>query len=101
MQSKSGSYPVDSRKKVLITILLIFALAICASGVFFTVYSYVNQINFTVINTQVSGIVFGLAVMYLGIRYTVSLADLRKELYKPTSRFSWDNFKKSKSKKIK
>ena len=99
MRSKSGSFPVDSKKKVLLFILFVFALAICASGVFFSVYSYVNQINFKVLNTQISGIVFGLAVLYLGIRYTVSLSDLRKELYKPTSRFSWDNFKKQNAKK--
>ena len=90
---------MDSKKKVLLFILFVFALAICASGVFFSVYSYVNQINFKVLNTQISGIVFGLAVLYLGIRYTVSLSDLRKELYKPTSRFSWDNFKKQNAKK--
>lgn len=101
MQSKGNSCPVDSKKKVLISILFVAALVICALGVFFSVYSYVNQINFKILNTQVSGIIFGLAVLYLGIRYTASLYDLKKELYKPTSRFSWDNFKKTKHGKVK
>ncbi|HEX2986241.1 MAG TPA: hypothetical protein VHO71_05430 [Caproiciproducens sp.] len=96
MQFKSSGCPVDSRKKVLIAVLFIFACAICASGVFFSVYSYVNQVNFQILNTKVPGIVFGLAVLYLGIRYLISLSDLKKEVYKPTSRFSWDHFKKEK-----
>ncbi len=100
MQSKS-SYAVDPKKKVLISILFVVALAICASGVFFSVYSYVNQISFQVLNTQIPGIIFGIAVLYLGIRYFISLMNLRKEVFKPTSRFSWDNFKKTKHTKSK
>ncbi len=101
MQSKNNTLPVDTKKKVLISILFVVAAAICLSGVFFSVYSYVNKISFPVLNTQVPGIIFGICVLYLGIRYFLSLMNLRKEVFKPTSRFSWDNFKKEKSKKIK
>lgn len=95
MQSKSSSRPpVEMKKKVMISVLFIFACAICISGVFFSVYSLLNRITFQVINAQVPGVLFGLAVLYLGIRYLISLNNLRKEVYKPTSRFSWDNFKK-------
>ena len=101
MQSKKNSYPVDTKKKVLIFCLFVFAGSICLSGAFFAVYSYVHQINFQVLNTQISGIIFGIAVLYLGIRYFISLINLKQEVYKPTSRFSWDNFKKKKSAKSK
>ncbi len=100
MQSKN-SYPVDTKKKVLVSVLSVVALAICASGVFFSVYSLIYNISFQVLNTQVPGVIFGAAVLYLGIRYFLSLMNLRKEVYKPTSRFSWSNFKKDSSKKSK
>lgn len=95
-QSKNAKLPVDSRKKAIIAGLYVTASALCASGLFFAIYSYINDISFQVINTQVSGIIFGVAVLYLGIRNFISLMNLKDELYKPTSRFSWDNFKKKK-----
>lgn len=95
MQSKNSA-PVETRKKVMISVLFVFACTICASGVFFSVYSYVNNVTFQVLNTQIPGLLFGLAVLYLGVRYFISLMNLRKEVYKPTSRFSWSNFRKKK-----
>jgi len=96
-QSKSAKMPVDSKKKVAIAVLSVVGGMLCASGVFFTVYSYINNISFQVINTQISGMIFGVAVIYLGARNLMSLANLKKELYKPTSRFSWENFKNKKN----
>lgn len=94
MQSKSVGAPIETKKKVIIAVLFLVACAVSVSGLFFCIYSYINHINFQVINTQVSGIVFGVCVLYLGIRNLISLRSLRDELYKSTSRFSWDNFKK-------
>jgi len=99
MQSKGTSFPVDSKKKTIIAILFTVAGAICVSGMFFSIYSYVNNISFLVINTRVPGLIVGVAVLYLGVRYFISLIKLKNELYKPTSRFSWNNFKKNKKAK--
>ena len=101
MQSKESTMPVEPKKKVIISILFVFATAICMSGAFFSVYSYINDISFKVLNTQVSGIIFGIAILYLGVRYFLSLMKLKNEVYKPTSRFSWENFKKTKRAKSK
>ena len=101
MQSKNNSMPIDPKKKIIISALFVVATAICISGAFFSVYSYINNISFKVINTQVSGIIFGIAILYLGVRYFLSLMKLKNEVYKPTSRFSWDNFKKTKRVKSK
>lgn len=103
MQSKKKTHlaqrsrPVERGKIVIITLLSVTAFAIAASGAFFSVYSLVNQISFKVINTQVSGVIFGICVLYLGIRYLISLQRLKTELYKTTSTFSWSNFKRSKA----
>jgi branched-subunit amino acid permease len=94
MQSKTNSIPVDTKKRIIIAVLFFVACTVTASGLFFSIFSYINNITFQVINTQVSGIVFGVCVLYLGIRNIISLRGLRDELYKSTSRFSWDNFKK-------
>lgn len=96
MRSKQGMPPVSTGKKAMIAVLFVTACAICASGIFFSVYSYVNNVHIQVLNAQLPGIVFGVAVLYLGVRYFTSLMTLKAELYKPTSRFSWDNFKKKK-----
>ena len=88
--------PVSTGKKAMIAVLFVTACAICASGIFFSVYSYANNVRIQVLNAQLPGIVFGVAVLYLGVRYFTTLMTLKAELYKPTSRFSWDNFKKKK-----
>lgn len=96
MLSKSKA-SVTTSKKVLISMLTILSCSICISGIFFIFYSWINDITFKVINTNVSGIVFGLAVAYLGFRYTILVLKLKKELYKESSAFSWSNFKKQKA----
>lgn len=101
MQSKNNGLPVDSQKKAIITVLFIVSFAISVSGAFFCVYSIINQISFQVLNAKIPGFVFGIAVLYLGIRYTMKLFQLKSELYKPTSRFSWANFKRQKHTKDK
>jgi hypothetical protein len=96
---KATSKPVDRQKIRIIYILFILSGAIAASGAFFSVYSLVNQITFKVINTNVSGAIFGLIVTYLGVRYFLSVFKLREAVYAPTAKFSWSNFRKSKTAK--
>jgi hypothetical protein len=83
-------------KKTSIMILTSTAIAIISSGVFFAIYSFVNNISFKVLNTNVSGIIFGVVVIYLGIRYLMSISKLKKALFQTNSTFSWSNFKKQK-----
>ena len=96
MQSKTNEFPVEPRKKIVIAVLFVFATAICVSGTAFSIYSFLNNISFQVLNTQIPGIAFGVVILFLGMRYLISLMKLKNEVYKPTSRFSWDNFKKKK-----
>jgi len=41
------------------------------------------------------GVVFGMVILFLGIRYFLSLSKLKDEVYK-SSGFSWSNFKREK-----
>jgi hypothetical protein len=87
----------SKRKVIPMIMLMVLSTAISLSGVFFIIYSILNKISFKVINTDVPGIFFGLAVLYLGIRYFISLQKLKKEVYKPSSIFSWSNFRRQKT----
>ena len=98
MQSRTSVNYINI-KKVIIFGLFLLSAAICLSGIIFGVYSWIYNLSFKVINTNVSGIIFGLVVAYLGLRYFMSVFKLKNELFKSTSVFSWSNFKKTKKSK--
>lgn len=85
---------IDKNKTAAVSILLMFSIAIIASSLFFIAYSLYNNVTFKILNTNVSGVFFGLIVLYLGVRYFISVQKLKKEVYKPESKFSWSNFRK-------
>lgn len=89
--------PTVERKKV-ISIMVLFAtsIAIILCGATLGVISFVNNISFTVLTSQVHGGIFGAVIVFLGVRYFISVQKLKAEVYKTTSRFSWSNFKKEK-----
>lgn len=97
MRSEKDGPPVSLRKKAIFAVLLLTSCAIALSGAAYGVYSILFNISFPVLNTQVSGAVFGVCVLYLGIRYLMMVLNLKKELYQPTSRFSWSHFHGKKS----
>ena len=87
------------QKAILINLLYAITIIIMLLGVFFIIYSMVNNVSIKVINSSVHGAVFGMVVTYLGARYFLSVTKLKTELYKTTSKFSWSNFKKEKKMK--
>lgn len=89
----------DKSKVLLANILFSTALIIMFLGMFFSIFSLVNHISFKILNSYISGAVFGLLVLYLGIRYYFSVIKLKEELYKPLSKFSWENFRRKKPEK--
>ena len=84
-------------KRILIALLYAVAIAIILLGVAFCVYSAVNDVRLTVLTSSIPGLVFGLVVAFLGVRYVLSIQKLKAEVYRTTSDFSWSNFKKSKN----
>lgn len=81
--------------------LFAFTVLIMLSGVFFIIFSLVNHISFTVLNSNIHGAIFGLLVSYFGIRNFLSVKKLKTEVYKDSSRFSWSNFKKNTKRQLK
>jgi hypothetical protein len=91
-----GVIPVERKKVVAISLLLLTAIAISLFGAFITAYSLLKNINYTVFQNEIPGAVFGAVIIFLGVRYYISVLKLKSEVYKATSKFSWNNFRKSK-----
>jgi hypothetical protein len=90
----------NKSKAIIINILFITTMIIVFLGIFFSIFSLINGIHIMVLHSSVPGSVFGLLVLYLGIRYYFSVTKLKEELFKSSSKFSWNNFKRKNQKKL-
>jgi small-conductance mechanosensitive channel len=98
---KQTAITVPNKKKIVfISILYTIAMIIIFLGMFFCIFSLANHINFKILNSSIPGAIFGFLVLYLGIKYYFSVCNLKSELFKTSSKFSWSNFKGKKVKKI-
>lgn len=96
MKRQNYDGTVERGKLIAIGALYLISIAIAFLGAFLLIYSLANHIHYSVLHTQVHGALFGAVITLLGIRYYRSVQQLRTEVYKPTSRFSWNNFRKHK-----
>lgn len=97
MEAHTAKPIVPKEKVILIAVLYVMACAIILFGVVFGVYCALNQIMLPVLTTQVPGLVFGMVIAFLGIRYLLSIGKLKKEVFKTTSNFSWSHFRKQRA----
>lgn len=97
MRNQTKVHEVEKKKVISIVILSAVSIIIALSGAFFSVYSFINNTSFRVLSSNVHGSIFGLVVLYLGVRYYLSVKKLKVEVYKSSSRLSWSNFRKEKS----
>jgi hypothetical protein len=97
MKNQVNESPTSKNKVITINALFATSISIMLLGLWFSIFSVINNINFRILNSTVSGLVFGLLVLYLGTKYFLSVRKLKLEVYKNSSKFSWNNFKKQKS----
>jgi hypothetical protein len=88
---------VDRSKSAPIALLFTLAVLILVGGAAFGVYCAIEGVGFAVLGSTIPGSVFGIVLMFLGVRYLLSVRNLRAEVYKDTSRFSWENFRSDKT----
>ncbi len=86
-------------KRIAIFSLMALASLITISGAAFGVYSFVNNISFSLMNTEIPGFIFALVAVFLGVRYLLATAKFAKKLANESGSFSWSNFKNTKSRK--
>ncbi|WP_160690467.1 hypothetical protein [Clostridium sp. C2-6-12] len=94
MKKQNPITEITKSKLISINILFITTLIIIFLGIFFSIFSLVNNIHFQVLNSSMSGAILGLLVLYLGIKYYLSVTKLKGELFKTSVKFSWNNFKR-------
>jgi len=87
---------VEKKKVVAISILFVTSIALVLLGAVLIASGMIYGTNFTVIGSRIPSAVFGLIIMFLGARYFMSVLKLKTEIYKTSSQFSWNNFKKAK-----
>lgn len=97
MLMKSGPAQKSVSKGKTRSIFALYALSILIilAGAVLCIVSLVSGVNYTVLTSQVPGAVFGLVILFLGLRYFLSVRKLKAEVYKPSSVFSWSNFRKT------
>ncbi len=96
MKNQACMPAVGREKMISIVTLYIVSILIILAGTFFSVFSFLNNISIPVLSSQIPGVVFGIVVLFLGVRYLFSVNKLKAEVFKSTSIFSWRNFKKEK-----
>lgn len=90
-----------SRSKVIaVAALYSLTVIIILLGLSFSIYSIANNVSLSVLNSKVPGAVFGAVIIFLGVRYYLSVGRLKDEIFKTSSTFSWSNFTKGRKKAI-
>lgn len=87
---------VDRTKVLSIAGLFAGSVSIILAGGAFAVYSAVNGIIIPVMDFQIHGSVWGLIILFLGVRYLFSVRKLKAEVFRSSSKFSWSNFRSEK-----
>jgi len=82
----------------MIVALYVMSVIIMLLGAGFCAYSAINGVQMQVMTSTIPGFVFGMVILFLGVRYFMSLSKLRDEVMK-SSGFSWANFRKDKKAK--
>lgn len=83
-------------KYAIVAAMFTGTILITASGLWYAVYSIINNVNLKILNTSIPGFVLAALVAYFGIRYFLLVNKLSKEILKDSAYFSWSNFKKAK-----
>ena len=87
---------VAKGKVAMIVILYVMSVLIMLLGAGFGIYSMITGAQMNVMSSEIPGFVFGMVILFLGVRYFMSLSKLREEVMK-SSGFSWSNFRKEKT----
>ena len=96
MQAVAAKSSMTKGKVVMLVILYVVSVLIVLLGAGFCVYSMITGAQLKVMSSTIPGFVFGMVILFLGVRYFMSLSKLREEVMK-SSGFSWSNFRKEKT----
>lgn len=90
---------LERQKKAIIFFLYLGTIIIMFLGAFFSAFCVLNDIKITVLRASVPGFVFGLLVLYLGLRYFFMVSEFKTDFFQSSANFSWSNFRREKKKR--
>ena len=96
-----GTGQTSRGKVVAVGLLFVTSAAITLLGLAFCAMSAWYHWEYLVFQTKVPGVAFGVVIAFLGMRYTLAVYKLKREVYKSDVRFSWSNFRKKQAKPAK
>lgn len=83
-------------KRSAVILLMTVSIIITVLGAVFGVYTFINNVTYKILSTDVPGFIFGAVIAFLGVRYCLSTIKLSKKLSQDHRPFSWANFKAKK-----
>ena len=95
VRSATATPSATKGRVAMIIVLYAISVIIMLLGAGFSVYSAIHNVQLQVMTSTFPGFVFGMVILFLGIRYFMSMSKLRDEVMK-SSGFSWSNFRKEK-----
>lgn len=89
----------EAKGAKLAPIMALFTMAtlIFLAGAVFSVISVVWNVSIPVMGSQINGAVWGIVMMFLGVRYLLSVQKLKAEITRQSAQFSWSSFKSDKA----
>jgi len=94
MKEQAHGQAGDRKKAVVIGILFATSAVITLLGLAFCVLSTVNHWQFMVLQFEMPGVIFGVIIAFLGVRYFLSVTKLKTQVYRSEAHFSWSNFRR-------
>lgn len=79
-------------KAISVLVLGIFSVATTVSGLWFAGYSLNTDNYVLVFGNKIPGFLFGMVVVYLGVRSLLKVYRLQNKIKQPDIVFSWRNF---------
>lgn len=87
----------DTGRRIAVAALFAVSALIVALGLAFGVYSWVYHVDYSIMSTKIPGYVFAAVVVFLGVRYFLSVVKMRRRLKEADGTFNWNNFKPTKT----
>jgi hypothetical protein len=86
----------DKTKASSITFLYVVAALITISGIGYAVYCLIFNVTLPVMGNQIHGAIFGTVIGFLGVRYLLSVRQLKQRVFGTDSVFTWKSFRAEK-----
>lgn len=94
MKNKATPKSAGKGKTLSVFALYLLSVLIIFAGAALSIGSFAAGTTVGVLSSRIPGAAFGLTILFLGIRYFLSVRKLKARVYRPEAVFSWNNFRR-------